>query len=490
LEYCNFAKTILDHRAKFANKLAVVDGQFELTYSDLSERVQQIANYLKHRQIQPGQRVIILMEDCVDWPCVFLACVYIGAVPVPLSFVVGPRLLENIIEFTQCCLLVVGNKAVIQIPSDIDTLTRNKLSEIYDHESKICDPVMVHPDSPGYCGISSGSTGIPKIAVHRHYSFFIARDSLPVAGYGMTSDSVMMSVAKLSWSFGLHNSITSALGIGATAVLIPESPTASVIFEYAHRYSITTLIIGPSVLKHLLKTTRELTFPDSVDLVLSSGEDLPRVIYNEFQKRFGITLQTSIGMLEVCATYAASSKLDHEPGTVGKALPHCEIKIVDANGKECLPGIVGEIYIRTPMNAFYYLNNYAKSKSTFAGEWVCSGDVGYINKNGNLVFYGRKDDVFKVNDLTVSPIEVESQMIAYPDVEQAAVVGIKNTRGINEVHAFVVPGLEFDKDNFANYLKEHLFPHQMPKHLHIVASFPETLTFKKDRAAMARQVAC
>jgi acyl-coenzyme A synthetase/AMP-(fatty) acid ligase len=157
LEYCNFAKTIIDHRAKFANKLAVTDGQFELTYCDLADRVQQIANYLKKQQIQQGHRVIILMEDCVDWPCVFLACVYIGAVPVPLSFVVGPRLLENIIEFTQCRLLVVGNKVSIQIPNNVDILARNKLNEIYDYESEICDPVMVHPDSPGYCGISSWS---------------------------------------------------------------------------------------------------------------------------------------------------------------------------------------------------------------------------------------------------------------------------------------------------------------------------------------------
>ena len=490
MEYCNFAKTVLDHRAKFANKLAVVDGQFSLTYSDLSDRVQQIANYLKKQNVNEGQRIIILMEDCVDWPCVFLASLYIGAVPVPLSFVVGEQLLKNIIEFAQCQLLVVGDKASIRIPDGIGTLTRQQLSNIYKSESTVCDPVMVHPDSPGYCGISSGSTGVPKIALHRHYSFFVARDSLPTAGYGMTSNSVMLSVAKMSWSFGLHNSITSTLGIGATAVLIPEVPTASVIFDYANRYQVTTLITGPSVLKHLLKTNRKLTLPDSIDLVLSSGEDLPKTLYDQFLERFGIRLQTSIGMLEVCATYAASNRSSHEPGTVGKALPYCEIKIVDEDGKECLPGQPGEIYIRTPMNAFYYLNNYAKTKSTFIGEWVRSGDIGYINNNGNLVFYGRKDDVFKVNDLTVSPPEVESQMIAYPDVEQAAVCGVKNSHGVNEVHAFVVPGPEFNKDDFVQYLKEHLFPHQRPRQLHIVSSFPETLTFKKDRAALARQVAC
>jgi benzoate-CoA ligase len=135
----------------------------------------------------------------------------------------------------------------------------------------------------------------------------------------------------------------------------------------------------------------------------------------------------------------------------------------------------------------YYYKNYDKTRETFVGEWVRTGDRGYINEHGNLVFAGRVDDVFKVNDLIVNPIEIESVIMRDTTVDQVAVVKVEGVKG-NEVHAFVVPTPQFNLDDFKDSLIKNLFPHQVPKQIHIVDKLAETATNKKHRKGMANSI--
>jgi acyl-coenzyme A synthetase/AMP-(fatty) acid ligase len=120
------------------------------------------------------------------------------------------------------------------------------------------------------------------------------------------------------------------------------------------------------------------------------------------------------------------------------------------------------------------------------GGWIRTGDRGYWNELGNLVFDGRVDDVFKVNDLIVYPIDLETQIMSYPFVEHVAVAGVLNQREIKEVCAFIVAVEGFDLINFKSYLVQKLYSHQIPKHIHLVTELPETITNKKDRRTMAK----
>lgn len=488
---CNFVKTVFDKSQSYLDKTAFRDGYEDLTYAQLITRTRQTAQGLLAEGLVAGDHVILTMEDCVDWPVIFLACVYTGIVPLPLSTVVGEDLFWQIAEFIECKKIIAGNSNFEKInqKSKVKVISRQDVQQFYQQFDGNIDPLPVHPDSACYMNVSSGSTGMPKVAVHRHQVLYEILKLSPELSFSMTKDSVILSIAKMSWNFGLQNSITYTVGLGATAIVIPDPPAAPVVFDYINRFTPTIVVTSPSIIRRLLLTNpSKYLLPNSIQHFHSSGEHLPEPMYDQFLDRFGIKLNSCIGMMETCTNYAANPDFEHDKGTVGKPLPGCKVKLIDSNGNECVGSDIGEIYVSSPASAFYYYKNYNKTKETFCGEWVKTGDLAYWNKNKNLVFVGRVDDVFKVNDLIVSPVEIESVILKNTTVDQVAVTGVKNSKGITEVHAFVVANDNFNLDQFKEFLSKTLFPHQYPKQIHQVKQLPETMTNKKDRKTMSKMV--
>jgi acyl-coenzyme A synthetase/AMP-(fatty) acid ligase len=218
----------------------------------------------------------------------------------------------------------------------------------------------------------------------------------------------------------------------------------------------------------------------------SSSEDLPTPIYDQFVDRFGVRIYCSLGQLETWLSYAVQTDDNYQIGTVGTAIPGTEIKIINEQGGVCSPGHVGEVYAKSPTNAMYYYKDYVKSQYTFNGEWIRTGDCAYWNEQGNLVFAGRVDDVFKINDLTIIPTEIESKIMFDTTISQVAVTGIQNAIGVKEVHVFVVPSDNFNLETFNKFLDTQLFAHQRPRHIHIIDALPETITNKKDRKTLSK----
>lgn len=462
MNYINFAKSVIHQSLDYPNKIAYRDGSSDLTYGEIPDRVGHIANGLVSSGLRRGDHVIIQMDDSVDWPCTFLACLYANIIPLPLSSNLGKDLFDKIAEFIECKLVI----------------TEDIVAKYYETEHSNFKPIMVHPDSPAWMNVSSGSTGMPKVAVHRHQTLFEILRMSPWPSYGMTKDSVILSTPKMSWNYGLHNSVTYTMGLGATAILIPGVPVGPTVFNCLHQFNPDIVISSPSIIRRLLTPqTKKYTIPASVRHFNSSGEHLPAPMYDQFLERFNMPLHSCIGMMETATNYAANSDWEHDRGTVGQAFDGCKIKLVD-----------DEIYVSSPANAMYYYKNYDKTRETFVGEWVRTGDRGYYNERGNLVFAGRVDDVFKVNDLIVNPIEIEAEIMTYPGVDQVAVARVVGHKGTNEVHAFIVPVEGFELDRFKLYIKTRLFPHQIPNQIHMVDKLAETATNKKHRKGMANSL--
>jgi benzoate-CoA ligase len=484
----NFANYIIELNQGHLDKIAITDGTQSLTYGQLSDKIKQVAASLTSIGIVPGQCVIICMDDCVDWPVVFLGTIYAGAVPVPVATNIPQDVFNDIVDFVECRLVFVDDNSTAKINNrTIPVISRQQLKQWYDVFLTTALPVKVFPDTPGYMGLSSGSTGLPKVAVFRHQVLFDIVNFVPRALYRMDSSSIMLSLPKMSWGYGLHNTITYTFGVGGTAVIIPGPPNPTTVFRTINKHKPTIISSTPAVLKKLLgPASKRYSIPNSVVCVHSSGEDLPESVYTEFYKRFGIRISASIGQLEVANTlYATTSGNPEMQGTVGKPLPGVKIKIVNSDEQECAIEVVGEIYVRSNTVATYYLNNYKSTKNTFYGHWVKTGDTGLINSDGNLVFVGRVDDVFKVNDLIVSPINVENEILKYSCIDQAVVLGIKNSNQVIEVHAFIVVKERFELSKFKQFLQDKLLNHQIPKHLHIRDHLPETITGKKNRRELS-----
>jgi len=485
----NFANWILNQYGHL-EKNAFCDEKYTLTYRQLSSRVKTLSSKLRDFGILPGDVVIICMEDCVDWPVAWLSCIYSGAVPMPASTVIGLDLLNDISTFVNCKLFLTGDDLTSKInfvPQDA-VWNRTKLASLWNNPCD-SDAVMVDPDSTGYMAMSSGSTGRPKVACYRHKVFFDIVKNIPQKLYGMTQDSVMMSIPKMSWGYGLHNSITYTLGVGATSAVLTSVPAPTAIFNFLEQVQPTIVASSPMIISKLVKDVyKDRRLPDSIKFFSSSGEDLPASLYEKFYSRFGIELNTAIGLLEVANICYAGTCGVPAKQTVGKSLPGVTIQIRNNHGKECQLNEVGEIYISSSMTAYGYLNLPKKSAETFVNGWVKTGDLGYINKDNNLVFVGRVDDVFKVNDLIISPVEIESKILQYRGIDQVAVAGV-TTSTSKEVHAWVVVNTnQFDEETFKAWLLNNLFPHQIPKKLHYVKSIDETITNKQDRKSLVNKL--
>lgn len=471
----NFAQYILDKSQQYPEKIAMNDGIDILYYGDLKSKISQVVNGITNFGIKKNDHVIICLDDCVDWPIIFFACLHQGIVPLPLSPATPKDLFLEIADFIECKAIFINDRSTSQSASTRLTVSRSMIQSFYIREPKYTPCVMSHPDAVAYMNVSSGSTGMPKVAVHRHQTLFEILKLSPLLSFGMTHDSIILSTPKMSWNYGLQNSVTYTFGLGATAIVIPQLPVASVVFEYINQFKPNIVISSPSIIRRLLAPkVNHFTLPDSIKHFNSSGEHLPSNLYDAFKKRFGITLSSCIGMMETCTNYAANSDFEHDPGTVGRPLPGCKIKLVD-----------NEIYVSSPANACYYYKNFKKTKQTFIGEWIKTGDKGHFNENGNLIFDGRLDDIYKVNDLIVSPIEIEDQILKDATVDQVAVTGIKNEKGVTETHAFIIPGYDFDQKRLQESLISYLLPHQLPRHWHIVQSLPETNNNKKTRKLLA-----
>ena len=476
----NFAQTIIEQSQQYPAKLAYRDGYTDLTYSELGVRIRQVAGGLRSLGLDKGDAVILVMEDTVDWPVVFLACVYSGMVPVTMSVKLPYDLFWRIADFIEAKLVVVDDSVARGFTDNrpVKVITREQDIQGFYNLSDVVEPVYVHLDAPGYMGLSSGTTGVPKVAVQRHAMFYEGLKIGPKS-YNMTADSVMMSIPKMSWGFGLHNSITYTVGLGATAILIPRVPAPSIVYDYLQRFRPTIVTCGTGLVKRLL--TPDAVMPASVKCFAQGGEVLPNEVYEEFLEKFGFAPDTVIGMLEVGNINYAATVNSHERGTVGTPLEGVEVRVLNDRDEPCAVGEVGELYIKSPMNAFYYYNNYARTRDTFIGEWVRTGDYVKWNTQQRLVFIGRRDDVFKVSNLIVSPVEIELELEKSPLVQRVAITGITNFKGVREVNAFVVPASSFDTVKFSEHVNRNLFPHQRPVHIHLVEALPETVTAKKDR---------
>lgn len=475
----NFAEHLI---ANFSDlkKNAVIDPQGSLTYEQLGLCIKQVGQGLLQQGLTAGDRIIICLDDSIDWPCVFLGCIYVGLIPVPLSSMADDLLIDRVLEFVDAKAIVCDRT---RLRGSIST---KQVHEFYKLEGNI-SALKQHPDSMAYLSLSSGTTGFSKISVHRHQSFFETLTCVPVHAWNIKKDSVILSTAKMSFAFGLHNSITFAFGLGATAILIKGPPAPSKILHMIETHSVTHLISVPTILNSILKHKADVPMPYSMKTIVSSGEPLPASLEQRFAQSFGVEILNCIGMSEATQTYCSQTSTNKEPGTMGRALPGVICELRDPDGSSTPRGNIGEMWINTAGAALHYWKDWKNTKKTFHGEWLKTNDQMRETDQGNFVYVSRSDDLIKINAMYVSPIEIESSILQIPGVFDCAVVAIPNQQTeLLEIKAFVVG--EVSKDDLRNNLQGLLPAFMIPRAFEFVDDIPKTLTNKKIRSKLRNQV--
>ncbi|WP_322041851.1 benzoate-CoA ligase family protein [Paraburkholderia sp. J67] len=453
----NFAAHLFSLNAVRATQIAYIDDQGTLSYGELETRALRFSAALRALGMRAEERILLVMLDTVELPVAFLGALHAGVVPVIVNtlltaddyvymlthsrarLVIASGALVPVVSAAldqpECadCLLVIS-QPLSDVPDVPLAREHHVLHELVESAPPAARAAHTGSDDIAFWLYSSGSTGKPKGTVHTHANLYWTVETYAKPILGIREDDVVFSAAKLFFAYGLGNALTFPLSVGATTVLMAERPTAQAVFARLVQYRPTIFYGVPTLYAGMM-----------------ASPDLPA------RAEVALRICTSAG--------------------------------------EALPREIGDLFIRGPSAAVMYWSNRAKSRATFQGDWVKSGDKYRRLPGGCYVYAGRSDDMLKVSGQYVSPIEVEMALVQHEIVLEAAVVGVDQD-GLMKTCAFVVlkpearamqaPPAELALMLKA-FVKARLAPHKTPRDILFVDDLPKTATGKIQRYRLREQ---
>ncbi len=508
-ERYNFAATVFSFNAARADKPAYIDDAGSTSYAALEDRARRFASVLAEVGVRREERVLVVMLDTADLPAVFLGALFAGVVPVLVNTLLPASDYAFMLEHSGARLAVVSRALLGKIREaftlrgeSTPLLVSDRSPEDASGDALVgaprwgdrlaaatpaAEPVPTHADDIAFWLYSSGSTGRPKGTVHTHANVHFTVELYAKPILGMRESDVVFSAAKIFFAYGLGNALTFPLSVGATTVLLSGRPTPEAVFDRLTRHKPTVFAGVPTLYLAMLASPK---LPARGDVALrvcaSAGETLPEKVGVEFTERFGCHILDGIGSTEMLHIYLSNRPGDVVYGTTGVPVPGYAIELRDDAGVLVPKGELGDLYVSGPSAALLYWRDRDRSRATFQGAWVKTGDRYQELPSGHYRYAGRSDDMLKVSGQYVSPIEVELALQAHEAVLEAAVVGRLDEHGLVRVMAFVVLRAGHAGDDalaatLQGFVKSRLAPHKYPRDVVFREELPKTATGKIQR---------
>jgi benzoate-CoA ligase len=324
------------------------------TYADLQRETWRAAGMLQKLGIGEGERVLMLVLDEPAFPAVFLGALRMGVVPIPVSTMLKPEEVAVIAADSEARAMIVsapfssyletisaaapGLAAAVVVDEDgadetdrlIGGVSIRSWSEFTTSDE--IAPATTTGDSEGLWLYTSGTTGRPKGAVHRHGDIKAVCDAYGRTVLGIGPEDICYSVAKLFFAFGLGNSLLFPLSVGASALIDPAPPTPARVAELASLYRPTLFFAPPGFCAAMADSDVDSGVLSSVRAVVTAGETLPAEVYRRFTSRFGVEMLDGIGSTEALHIFCSNHFGDVKPACTGKPVEGYELRLVDNDG--------------------------------------------------------------------------------------------------------------------------------------------------------------
>jgi benzoate-CoA ligase family protein len=508
------------HAAATPDRVAVTaidhDGSAsDVTYRELDDLAWQAASALVAAGVRAEERLLLCMADTPELIALFLGGLYIGAVPVPVSTMATARDLATLVRDSKARFLAVSTEFVAaavdaaRVPGLREVVVTGETSDtgalLAPERARTgvrvrtlqeflaaagpadlaaargAEPTLA--DSPAFWLYTSGTTGRPKAAMHRHGSLRTTALTYGADVLGIRPDDVCYSAAKIFFAYGLGNTLTFPFSAGARSILDRARATPPRLASVLASTRPTLFFGAPTAYAALLAAQAPADAFASVRLAVSAGESLPADLYKRFTSRFGVDVLDGIGSTEALHIFLSNRPGRVRPGTTGEVVPGYELRIEDADGRCVADGEPGSLYVKGDSIATGYWCRSEVSRKVFRGEWLRTGDIYARDPDGYYTCLGRSDDVLKVGGMWVSPAEVETRLRAHPAVEQAVVVAIPDSDGLDKPVACVVirNGTRATEDELIAFCRAGLSAFKRPRRVLFLPQFPLTATGKVQR---------
>jgi benzoate-CoA ligase family protein len=489
-----------------ANKTAIRWPGGDVSYADLAAHVNRAANAFQGLGLARGDRVLMIVKDCPAFFYVFWGAIKAGFVPVPLNTLLRHASYRYMMEDSGAAALVYSPEFAGEVEPALEggasprIVLRTEgdepsLAGLLAEASPCFEAVPARAEEDCFWLYSSGSTGQPKAAVHRHRDMAITSERYGVETIGLRDTDVFYSEAKLFFAYGLGNNMTFPLWVGGTAVLNPERPGPATSFPLIERFR-PTIYFGVPTLYAAYLQQFESGMPDlsSIRMCVSAGEALPAEILRRWHERTGLWILDGIGSTEALHIFIANRPGNVTPGSSGGLVPGYRARILDERGTEVAAGESGRLFISGESTARCYWNNPERTARTMVDGWLDTGDTYRRDEQGRYYYCGRSDDMLKVGGIWCSPFEIESKLVEHQAVLEAAVVGRADDDALVKPEAYIVlkDGGAGDDALAAELLqlcRTGLAPYKYPRWIHFVGELPKTATGKIQRFLLRQAVA-
>lgn len=459
-----------------------------ISYEDLCSRIRQCATGLSRIGVKPGDRFALVMRNSPEFIIIYYALARIGAIAVPVNFLLKPSEIRYIFDHCGIVGAAVQSRSLASVREAARELTRFNYLVCCDgaecENSTPFEDLMGTDPGPGQSTVregdvvcilyTSGTTGKPKGVMLTHRNILSNTEACRQA-IRIKREDVFICLLPMFHTFAWTTCVVLPLSLGCEVVIVESIQPFKDVAIQVRKYRVTCFIAVPPIFSAMARMPfwRPLKFLLPLRICVSGAAPLPRGVLEKFEAKFGLPLLEGYGLTEA-SPVVSLNPLDgvHKPGTVGLTLPTVEVKILE-NGQEVKHGDVGEICVRGDNVMLGYYNDPAATREAIDPEgWLHTGDLGRVQHGGYIEIVDRAKDLIIVKGLNVYSREVEDVLLSHPNVAEAAVIGVPDENGDETVKAFVVPkeGRNVEKSELLRLCKEQLAPYKWPREV-ILASF-------------------
>ena len=484
------------------HKKAIIFGSRELTYGNLNEQCNRVANGLRDLGVRKGDRIGVLSRNSDTYVTVYFALAKLGAIMVPVNFWYRSREVHYTLRQSGVRGLIfhrrfatvvagVGSLSNLEWTLTIGDHSGNRLEELAAGSPADEPVVELDENDPHIILYTSGTTGFPKGAVFSHKSHYLQALSLARSTGGHSGD-VGLVVYPLFHTGGPDCLVLPHFLMGATLVIL-DGADPDAILSAAARHRATNIFCVPTVWRWILARQRRRNYDvTSIQRCLGSSDTFPTALLEDILAAFESDVYVTYGLTEagciltVCRlTSSDLGKL----GSVGRPMAPVELDVVDSSGNPVATGEVGEVVAKTAFAMLEYWNMPEKTVEALKGGWLYTGDLGRIDNDGYLYLSGRAKDMIVSGGENIYPLEIERLLKENPKIRDAAVVGIPDREWGESVLAAVVAsdGADLTADEVSNYVRARLAGFKKPRWVEIIPELPVTTATGKVRKAVLRE---
>lgn len=491
--------------ASYRSHTAIIFNDKRISYQQLKDRTDRLANAWRQLGAEKGERIGLMMTNHPNYVVSYYAAQKLGMTVVQINPMYTSRELEEIVVDSSLSYLVIENCYVSKIPNlnffkHVFLTEKDKDKKFEDIEELIrCsspngDACQINPRTDvAVIQYTGGTTGNKKGAMLSHFNLVanVFQSKSLYQDLMVFGEERFLTVSPLYHVYGMTAAMNLGIYLGATLIIVPKYELKEVL-RIIKTYKPTFFPGVPKMYNDFVHEPTVESYGLNCLKICSCGSaPLPLEIITKFESLTGLTIGEGYGLSETSpTTHRNPPNGTRKIGSIGIPLPGTDCRILNEYGNDVAENEIGELAIKGPQVMLGYWNKKEETKNAYKDGWFLTGDLARMDQEGYFYIMGRKKEMIIVGGFNVYPQEIEGVLYEFPEILEAAVVGIQSEDGSEIVKAFVVPkeGKNIDLPLLKEHCYKSLTRYKVPKQFELIDAIPRNSVGKPLKRLLVEQV--